>query len=206
MTKNQLQKIVRKHILASLDNYKLKNEYLVKMPIDDIVVGFCFERAYAENFGYVWWFSLPTFLPNNSLHLTFGDRIKLDSGNELWDFGPKEIGASTSKLIFFLRDFQQKLFELQNPVNFYNYFVSSKEKNIRIYEAIAYAACWNGHENMLEEVNGCLNFISENLDTSIPWIKQVYDDLIRINKLKSREKILELLNQWKVNSLAEINS
>jgi hypothetical protein len=64
-----IDNIIKNRILPALSgNYQINNNYVIKLSIKDILVGFFFERSSTEDFYYVWWFSLPLYIPNDILH------------------------------------------------------------------------------------------------------------------------------------------
>jgi hypothetical protein len=205
MTKKKLESIIKKNILNLLvGNYILTDTYVIKSPIEDIVIGFCFERSSTDDGIYIWWFTQPLYIPDNTLHLTFGNRIRLPDKNELWNFGKNHIDNTVNILMEELLIHDKMINVLKVPSNFYEYYLETREKNIRIYEATIYTACWIGLSNVDEEIEVCLNFIQVNLNLSIPWIKKIFDNLSLLRIQKNQGERIAILNQWKNNTLSAL--
>lgn len=204
MTKKKLESIAKKYIIPSLGNYKLHGEFIIKLPIKDIVTGFCLERSSVLDCGYAWWFSQPLYVPYDLLHLTFGGRIEFGDGGQLWNFTKEQIEQTMNLLTFKMKGLQKKLALVEEPIDFYNYFKGEKENNLRIYEAVTYSACWTMQPSMQRDIEECINFILKEQNLSIPWIKTVLDNLRSIEALKDNEQIFYSLNKLKIAALSKL--
>jgi hypothetical protein len=205
MTQKKLENILRNYIISSLKgNFAIMDGYIIKLPIQDIVVGYYFEKSSSANCIYIWWFTQPLYIPDDMLHLTFGNRIRTKNGSEMWDFSNTLIDGTIKILLPELETHKNLIDKLEMPRNFYDYYYENREKNIRIYEATTYTACWIGLLNMYEEIENCLRFIESNLSTSISWIKQISDNLNLLKKQMNHDDILVILKDWKNNTAAKL--
>ncbi len=204
MTKNKLESIARRYIQPSLGNYKLQDGFIIKLPIEDIIIGFCLERSSISDCGYVWWFSQPLYVPSDMLHLTFGGRIGFNDGDQLWNFTTEQINQTMDLLISKMKGGQERVSLVEKPSDFYNYYRSEQEKNLRIYEADTYTACWTMRPTMQTEIEDCINFILREQNTTIPWVQAILNDLRSIAKSKDNEQIFSELNKVKIDALKNL--
>jgi hypothetical protein len=201
----KLQVILEKDILNSLrNNYYFMDDFLIKQPIQDILIGFCFERSSTKNERYVSWFTMPLYYFQKVIGLTFGGRIQSKNRGQMWDFGDAQIANTIGELLPQLLLHEEKINELEMPLNFYNAYYKKKHTNLRIYEAVTYTACWLELPTMQNEIQSCIQFIETENDTSVPWIKKILDNMKLLQVQKSKEEILTLLKGWKTESLKEL--
>jgi hypothetical protein len=205
MNKKKITDILNKILVGLEGNYKISNNCLIKSPIKDIIVGFCFENSSSENMMYIWWFAQPLFVPSDTMNLTFGNRINLGEGGQLWDFSQSK---TENNIKILSREMQlieiKEINTLETPLNFYHNYYKNKEKNLRIYEAIVISASWVDLPNMDNEIENCLLFVDKNLDKTIPWIKQVVENLNLLKEKKTKEDKHTLLDRWKNETIANL--
>ncbi|HET7118317.1 MAG TPA: hypothetical protein VFI29_17600 [Hanamia sp.] len=205
MKQKKLQVILGINIMNSLmHNYYFMNDFLIKQPIQDIVIGFCFERSSTKDERYVSWFTMPLYYPHKVIGLTFGNRIQLKDRGQIWDFSDTQIENTAKDLLPQLLLYEETINELEIPLNFYKAYHKKKQTNLRIYEAVTYTACWLELSTMHNEIESCIKFIENENDTSVPWIKKILDNMKLLQAQKSKKEILSLLKGWKADNLKEL--
>lgn len=195
MTRKQFETIAKRYLLPALGGYKWHNGFLIKQPVQDIAVGFCLERSGSDKGGgYVWWFAQPLYMPNDLLHLTYGGRIAMDDGGQLWNFTAGQVDRSVAALLPKLQ--AKKRSALEDPQKFYDYYKGFKEQNPHIFSAVAYTSYRTNSPSAQKDVGDCIAFISAREDLSLPWVKKMLDELI----LLKEGTVADLLQNYSTRS------
>jgi hypothetical protein len=205
MKQKKLQVILERNIMNSLmDNYYFMDDFLIKQPIQDILIGFCFERSSTKDEKYVSWFTMPLYYSHKVIGLTFGSRIQSKERGQVWDFSDALIDNTIEELLPQLLSHEEIINEREIPINFYNAYYKKKQTNLRIYEAVTYTACWLELPTMHNEIESCIKFIENENDTSVPWVKKILDNMKLLQVQKSKKEILSVLKGWKADNLKEL--
>ncbi len=169
--------------------FVLRRNFLYKKSIEDgLLKGFCFEGSQNNQDGfYLWCFIQPLFVLSDSITLTFGHRIKFDKSKDWWG-----INTEGSKVKFFIdklnnsikQENEDFLKKISSANDFYKYFFDTRKTNIRIYEAVVYCAFYSGLPEARKESFTLLDYLKNTQDLTIPWIKQIQDNIIEFSRSK----------------------
>lgn len=188
MTNTDIKKIYNSHLAKVIPpEFELDKGILYKTPVNDILVGFCFEKSSSEKESlYVWSFAMPLYLEKDNISLTFGRRLKDSKGNELWRLkNSQSIDKSIAELASLMYDEIESFFPaVETPESFYQFYKDKEVKNIRINEALVYSAIYSKNNRSQELLK---DFIAEleKEDLEIGWIKNV------LLKAKELEKTID---------------
>lgn len=180
MTNTELKKIKDKYFDKLIfENFKLKGNILYKFPLNDLVVGFCFEKSASVKGGiYVWSFVQPLYLPNDSIILTFGRRLE----NKLWELkDANNFEVTMNKLLLSIKnEIENFVVKVDSAEKFYNYY-SNKCENLRMTQGVVYSAVYlkNSESELL--LNNYIKILKEQ-NLMIKWINSL---LIEAEYLKS---------------------
>jgi hypothetical protein len=194
MTNTDIKKINDKYFDNIIsENFNLKGNILYHIPLVDFIVGFCFETSKNEKDSlYVWSFVQPLYVPNDSLSLSFGKRLK----NKLWKLKGIEVLESevkelTSLMMTEIDDFFIKINSIHK---FYNYF-KNECRNLRMIEAVVYSAVYSQNEDAELILDNFINALQqENL--SIKWISDILNQMKYLKSiLNDKDKLDDLFKR-----------
>lgn len=111
---------IAKKLMPSFPGFAVKNGLMFRKPLNDILVGICFDASsYSKDAFYIWYFVLPLYVPTPFLHFAHGDRLR--SGNvNIYD---DQWNASTGDLILKLnlaltKQAMPQISEVHSPCDF----------------------------------------------------------------------------------------
>ena len=193
-----------KQISTQLPGFVMEKKMVFQVPVEGLLRGLYFESSVdADNF-YLSVFFLPLFVPNDSVHDTFGKRIGRDSNwrannpNLLTDLTV----AIQNEAIPFL-DSVSTLIEVLNYLR-KNIDLGRPRVNSHVLEAYAYTLVESGdYASALES----LGELKERLAAStIPWVMEQRNraELVEGKILQNPEAALAQLEAWKAETIAKI--
>ena len=85
MKNSQFASLARKiDMVGLLPGFIVKGALVYAVPVGDILRGICFSRSGDKNGFYVHYFFQPMFIPVEYVILSFGQRLRTQSGSEWW--------------------------------------------------------------------------------------------------------------------------
>tara|TARA_R110002020_G_scaffold419049_1_gene628272 strand:+ start:439 stop:1071 length:633 start_codon:yes stop_codon:yes gene_type:complete len=188
MTNTDIKKIYNNYLAKVIPpDFELDKGILYKTPVNEILVGFCFEKSSSEKESlYVWSFAMPLYIEKDNISLTFGQRLKDSKGNELWHLkNNQSIDKAIARLASLMYDEIESFFPVvETPENFYRFYKDKGVKNIRINEALVYSAIYSKSNRAKEIMKDFIAELEEE-DLEIGWIKNV------LLKAKELEKMID---------------
>jgi len=85
MTNKQFAKLAQ-NLVLDLPGYVIKGQLMIAAPLRHMVRGLCFESSsHDKDAFYIWMFYMALYVPADSIHFTFGDRLTDSTGSDRWD-------------------------------------------------------------------------------------------------------------------------
>lgn len=193
-----------KQLLPHLPMFVIEKRVLFKSPVDDFLRGMFFESSADADWFYLSVFFLPLFVPNDSVHGTFGNRIgraanwRADNPNLLADL----TAAIQNEAKPFLDD-------IATPAGVLNHLKRNVDcdrprVNSHVLEAYAYTLIKRGdYSSGLESLTELGQLLQED---TIPWVIEQRNraQLIEGKLLRSSEEALTQLELWKVETVGNL--
>lgn len=194
MTNTDIKKIYNNYLAKVIPpDFELDKGILYKTPVNEILVGFCFEKSSSEKESlYIWSFAMPLYIEKDIISLTFGQRLKDSKGNELWHLkNNQSIDKAIAGLASLMYDEIESFFPaVETPESFYRFYKDKEVKNIRIKEALVYSVIYSKNNRANELLKDFIAELEEE-DLEIGWIRNV---LLRAKEL---EKIIDDEDKFK---------
>lgn len=199
MTNTDISRLYKNYLSKVIPlDFKLDKGILYKTSVNNILVGFCFERSSSEKESlYVWSFAMPLYLMKEDLSLTFGQRLKRGKNEELWHFKNNPQIDKTLKSLTLLMQKEIKDFfpKVETPKDFFEFYKDSEVKNVRIKEALVYSGVYAKHPQSKELLKSFTEEL-ENEDLTIQWIKDVLQNSLHLQEVLDKNGDVDtLLNQ-----------
>jgi hypothetical protein len=142
-----------------------QNKYLIyQYPYDKILNGFYFEKVRTNI--YLWKFCQPLYVPSESIHFTFGNRLTNQNGNHIFDFS----NPTTSEEILDIIN-KEKSTLIKDVITFYNIFYQNKDTNIYFKEALAFSLCYIDIQKAIVMLKDMISELDKTNATS--WEKSI---------------------------------
>jgi hypothetical protein len=205
MNDSEIKKIVKNSFRQILDQrFNLYKNILYKHPLNNILLGFCFEKSASNKEGvYVWVFVQPLYVNADYIVLSFGKRLKGKNG-EFWKLKDT---LNFEEMISELETSMQNeidtfLKEVNTPLKFYNYY-TEKSVNIRMVQAVVYSAIYSKHKDAESLLKNYITMIKQE-DLNYDWIKNLLKEALCLqNIIDSKSSIDDFfdnnINSTKIN-------
>lgn len=179
MTNTEIKKIVNNHLGEIVSKgFKLQKDILFKEPLDDMLIGFCFEKSgFDKDIFYVNAFVQPLYIENENIILTFGWRIRKQWKLKNNDNLDKDLQELSTLMLEELNSF---LNIVDTPSKFYEYY-HDKCVNIRMIEAVVYSAIYTKHPDAELILNNFIEIL-QNENLSIKWMKKILNEMIDLKE------------------------
>jgi len=183
--KDTVIKKIAKRFLEEIpdQNFLFRKNVIYKFPINDILLGFCFEKSgFNKDGGYVSVFAQPLYVKSDSITLSFGKRLKGING-ELWqlDNNPNLENTINELLSLMKNSVQDYLRYIDEVVKFYNYY-HDKTSNIRMIQAITYSAIYSNISDSEIILDSYIDTLQKQ-DLSIKWIKNLLEESLYLKSI-----------------------
>ncbi len=196
MTNTDIKRIYKNHLEDIFpSNFILKGDILYNRDIDNLLVGFCFEKSGFQKEGvYILPFVQPLYILDEDVNLTFGTRIKSRRNVDLWHLKNNiDIDKTLSELKPLMKkELKNFLLKIKNSEDFYNYFKNKKVKNIRIKEALVYSAVHSDNKKGKILISEFIKELKKE-DLEIDWIKGILEDMLYLEKEYDNRDALNIL-------------
>lgn len=196
MTNTDIKRIYKNHLEDIFpSNFILKGDILYNRDIDNLLVGFCFEKSGFHKEGvYILPFVQPLYILDEDINLTFGTRIKSRRNGDLWHLKNNiDIDKTLSELKPLMKkELKNFLLKIKNSEDFYNYFKNKKVKNIRIKEALVYSAVHSDNKKGKILISEFIKELKKE-DLEIDWIKGILEDMLYLEKEYDNRDTLNIL-------------
>ena len=201
----EADKFIKQNISTHFSGYIVQNRFFIKTPIDDVLYGYCFENSSKKNKNHIWSFVQPLYIRDNILHLTFGKRLKFKN-SEAWNID--EIVDDKYSMDYLLNEMkkeEKEIARLSGPLEFYEFYKKEEhlEENLRVYEAVIYSSIWLSLPSAQKELNDCIEYIYQQEDLSIKWVKEVLDNMLRLRNGFTNAK--SILSEWKRETMSALH-
>jgi hypothetical protein len=180
MTDVEINRFIKKNFLDGVFlDFSIYRNLLYRNSVDGVLTGFYFEKSSSQSNGiYIWSFAQPLFIPNDSVVLTFGRRIR----NSIWIIKDNPLIENDLKEMKSLmdREFFDYLSKIDSSSGFYEYF-GRKSTNLRMIEGVVHS----GVSANRADVKGVLaNFIDalKSNDMTIGWVSDLHTRMLEIYK------------------------
>lgn len=193
-----------KQLLPQLPGFVMEKKVMFQAPVKDLMRGLYFESSADAEWFYISVFFLPLFVPNDSVHGTFGKRIGRDSN---WNGNnPNLLADLTAAIQNEAVPFLDDVATLTGVVNYLreNIDRGRPRVNSHVLEAYAYTLIKSGDytsaSESLAELKGRL------AASTIPWVMEQRNRAQTIEEklLQNPEAALEQLEAWKAETIAKL--
>lgn len=193
-----------KQLLPHLPMFVIEKRVLFKSPVDDFLCGLFFESSADAEWFYFSVFFLPLFVPNDSVHGTFGSRI--GRATDWCADNPKLLADLTAAIQNEAMPFLDNVATLAGVLNYLKVNVDCDRPrvNSHVLEAYAYALIKNGDYSSAWE---SLTELSQMLQgATIPWVMEQRSraQLIEGKLLRSPEEALTQLELWRTETVSNL--
>ncbi|KAB1153395.1 hypothetical protein F7018_17170 [Tenacibaculum aiptasiae] len=185
MTNTEIKRIYKNHLKDVLPSgFILKGGILYNKDINELLVGFCFEKSGFHKDGvYVWSFVMPLYVEKEDLSLTFGKRMEIKKNGGVWRLkNNSDIDKTISELKSLMKkELKAFLSKIKTSEDFYDYFKNKKVKNIRIKEALVYSAIHSDNKKGKKLISEFIKELQKE-DLEIGWIKSILEAMVYLEK------------------------
>lgn len=184
------------NIAKHLKGFRHHKGLIYKFPYNDILSGFYLEKV-KSNY-YLWKFSMPIYVPTETINFTFSYRLSKDDGTHIFDFSD---ATTIDKIIKIIVNEEGSL--ITDIKSFYDFFYKKENTNIHIQEALAYSLLFFDSskaigmlENLIEELG-----IDKNI---MPWEQDILKRAKNLAEEISIGNGLKKLEEYKQISIKNI--
>jgi len=193
-----------KQLLPKMPGFVMEKKVMFKSPVGDIMYGISFESSQDAEWFYLWDFFLPLFVPNDSVHGTFGKRIGHDIN---WTINNPNLMADLSAAVYNEGlPFFDRISTLRGALDYLNGRIEScgPRVNSHVLEAHAYGLIKIGDYSLARKSLTAL--IQMLKGDPIPWvIEQRNRALLIEQKLEQHpEFALAQLDVWKAETVRNL--
>ncbi|WP_420552292.1 hypothetical protein [Tenacibaculum aiptasiae] len=185
MTNTEIKRIYENHLKDVFPNsFILKEGVLYNKDINELLVGFCFEKSgFHKDEVYVWSFVMPLYVENEDLSLTLGKRMEIKKNGGVWHLkNNSDIDKTISELKSLIKkELKGFLSKIKTSEDLYDYFKNKKVKNIRIKEALVYSAIHSDNKKGKKILSGFIKELKKE-DLEIGWIKSILENMVYLEK------------------------
>ena len=184
---------IGREIGAFLPGFEAKGQLLFANPVGDILRGFFFDGSdYSRTAFRIVGFFQPLFPAMNHVHLTFGERLRDDSGRDGWDAAQPDFMSSLRRAVLVEAP---RIQAVKDATSAAVILFATKSENL--HGAEAYAQCL-ARSNNVSAAQVEWSQLAGRLERNIVWQE---DMLARIEALSaafsvSDDKGNELLDTW----------
>jgi hypothetical protein len=157
-----------------LTDYCLKENFLVRVPIGNILCGILFSPSgFSKKAFYIRAFTQPLYIPSDYLVLTFGLEMP-----GYWEYAVAEIDLVGPRVLKVLADhalpFHQRFSTLE--LFYRNAESTFSPKNIHLQQALVLTSIYLDKEGEAQEHFDTLRQLVDQSDPKIPWPRAVLDE------------------------------
>lgn len=200
----EFTKIARK-ILPQFPQLATERMLIFLAPIGDILCGLAFGSSSDAKIFYVHKFLLPLYVPTEAVHVTFGERIRIN-GNEGWRSDDPNLIENLTDTIRREIPFFTNTSTITGALDFFKADIENGRPRVNSHEleALAYTFVKNGNYSSALE---SLADLKQRLQgDTIPWVVAQFNraQLIEGKLLQNPEAALQQLEIWKAETFRKI--
>jgi hypothetical protein len=157
----------------SQTDYRLKRNFLVRVPIGNIFCGIVFSSSgFSQDAFYINAFAQPLYIPSDHIVLTFGREMP-----GYWEYSASDTQVLGLRVLKALEDHALPLHQsLSNLELFYrNVQTICSPKNIHLHQALVLTAIYLNKMQEAQEHFKILRRLVDESDPKIPWPRAVLD-------------------------------
>jgi hypothetical protein len=186
MRKREFQRLAKKYLLPALPDFRLHEDLLVLQPLRSILRAITFETsAWESTRSYFWVFVQPLYVPNKTLHLTFGRR--LGGPSHFWEIEKENEASVMASLLDEIKALALPFLDrIKSPQDVASRLEDMTPDNLHAKEAASYSYVLIGdRESAMSELAALRSFVERRRQgTQIPgrgWVDEILDraDLLR---------------------------
>jgi|GEM_PF-3724421 len=121
MTGQQLEKLLKNHLLPHLPKYAVKKRLVYRRPVDLFLRGFYFDASSMKSAARIYVFGIPLYVPNVILHFTHGDMLRHPEMGTFYELANEPERVLNDKIAPFVKGNQGLLRRFANLERFQAY-------------------------------------------------------------------------------------
>lgn len=204
MRKAEFTKIA-KNLLPQFPQLAAERWIIFVSPVQDILCGLSFGGSLDINTFYLHKFILPLYVPTERIHVTFGERLKIN-GNEGWRTDDSRLIENLTDVIHREIPFLDIASTLTGCLNYLKASVNNGRPRVNSHEleALTYTLIKGGdYSTALESLAELERMLEGN---TVPWVVKQRNraQLIAGKLLQSPETALAQLEIWKTETIGKL--
>jgi hypothetical protein len=205
MKQREFKKIA-KELLPHFPRFVTDRKLIFMSPIEDLLCGVSFGSSVDPGIFYVSKFFLPLYVPNEGIHETFGERLRINGDSGWRDDDPNLMQNLIQIIHLDAMPFLNNVSTLNGATSYLNTRVeiTRPRTNSHTLEALAYTLIKTGdYSSALKSIAELKQMLEGN---TVPWVIAQFNrvQLIKEKLLRNSGDALQQLEIWKAETIRNL--